>query len=70
VCEEKSVKQIFYDKLLGAWDKSPATIFAPPVSAHFTGFSVKYCPVFALKTHKMDGNNRHKSDSDTFVPSS
>jgi len=56
--------------ILGAWDKSIATIFAPPVSAHFTGFSIKYCPVFALKTRKMDENNRHKDDSDTFVPSS
>ena len=27
---------------LGAWDKSPATIFASPFSAHFSRFSVKY----------------------------
>jgi len=61
---------LLYEGKLGAWDKSPTTIFAPPVSAHFTGFSVKYRPVFALKTRKMDENNRHKSDSGTFVPSS
>jgi len=50
-------------ELLGAWDKSPVTIFAPPLSDHFTSFSVKYRPVFALKTHKMYEKIRHKSDN-------
>ena len=48
---------------LGAWDKSPVTIFAPPLSDHFTRFSVKYRPVFALKTRKTDKKIRHKSDN-------
>ena len=55
---------------LGALDKSPATIFAPPVSACFTRFSVKYRRIFAFKTRKTDENIRHKSDDAIFVQGS
>jgi|GEM_PF-4034622 len=55
---------------LGAWDKSIAIRFVPIVFVYFTGFEDEYWAVFNRKTREMGGNNRHKSDSDTFVPSS
>jgi len=58
------------DLKLGAWDKSPTTIFAPPVFVHFTGFEGEYWAVFNRKTRKMGGNRRCKDGGGTFVPSS